>query len=75
MGELWFLLQIRPYNLPVLKSGVYIGVGMREGGEEVIVGVLLNRDIMFMGKVEVADGVVVVLVVLVVEEAGGVGGA
>ena len=37
-----------------------------------MVGVLLNQDIMSMQKAEVTDGVAVVLVVVVVEEVGGV---
>ena len=47
-------------------------MGVQEGWEEVIAGVLLSRNMMFMRKAEVADGVVVVLGVVVVEEAGGV---
>ena len=56
----------------MLKVGAYIGVGVREGGEEVTVGVLLSQDMMSMWEAEVADGVCVVLGVVVVEEAGGV---
>ena len=71
VGELSFPMQTRPYNLPVLKMGLYVGMGLWEVGEVLNEGMLLRRDMTSVWKIEVADGVVVVLGAAVGEGTGG----
>ena len=72
VDELLFPVQMTPWNMLELKVGVYIGAGVREGGREVKVGVLLKRDMMSVRKAGVAAGVFVGRGVVVADEAVGV---